>query len=372
MRGAQGDLLRLVATGQAESRAELARLSGLAPSSVSLRVEELLDAALLVEEGAGTSRGGRRPRRLRVSPTAGLLAVADLGAHHARLALLDLSGVPLVVEERPCDIALGPETTLDWMAAAFDDLLRSHAPPGVPLRGVGTSVPGPVDPATGRVVSPSRMPGWNAFPVAEHLGAHYDLPVLVENDANLMAVGEARAWPGCDNLMVLKAGSGIGCGLIVEGRLHRGRGAAGDISHVRVRADSSAVCSCGHPDCLEAYASGAALMGALTDRGFAVHRPADVAALVADAVPEATALVRNAGRLIGEVLTVLVNFINPDAIVVGGSLSGAEPLISAVRAAVYERCLPLATRDLEIAVTRTGPDAALLGAGSLLLDAVLA
>ncbi|GAB2465278.1 ROK family protein [Streptosporangium sandarakinum] len=372
MRGAQGDLLRLVATGQAESRAELARLSGLAPSSVSLRVEELLDAALLVEEGAGTSRGGRRPRRLRVSPTAGLLAVADLGAHHARLALLDLSGVPLVVEERPCDIALGPETTLDWMAAAFDDLLRSHAPPGVPLRGVGTSVPGPVDPATGRVVSPSRMPGWNAFPVAEHLGAHYDLPVLVENDANLMAVGEARAWPGCDNLMVLKAGSGIGCGLIVEGRLHRGRGAAGDISHVRVRADSSAICSCGHPDCLEAYASGAALMGALADRGFAVHRPADVAALVADAVPEATALVRNAGRLIGEVLTVLVNFINPDAIVVGGSLSGAEPLISAVRAAVYERCLPLATRDLEIAVTRTGPDAALLGAGSLLLDAVLA
>ncbi|MFF0308599.1 ROK family protein [Streptosporangium sp. NPDC004379] len=372
VRGAQGDLLRLVATGQAESRAELARLSGLAPSSVSLRVEELLDAALLVEEGAGTSRGGRRPRRLRVSPTAGLLAVADLGTHHARLALLDLSGVPLVVEERPCDIALGPEATLDWMAAAFDDLLRSHAPPGVPLRGVGTGIPGPVDPATGRVVSPSRMPGWNAFPVADHLAARYDLPVLVENDANLMAVGEARAWPGCDNLMVLKAGSGIGCGLIVEGRLHRGRGAAGDISHVRVRADSSAMCSCGHPDCLEAYASGAALMGALADQGFAVHRPADVADLVADGVPEATALVRNAGRLIGEVLTVLVNFINPDAIVVGGSLSGAEPLISAVRAAVYERCLPLATRDLEIAVTRTGPDAALLGAGSLLLDAVLA
>jgi len=88
-------------------------------------------------------------------------------------------------------------------------------------------------------------------------------------------------------------------------------------------------------------------------------------------VPEATALVRNAGRLIGEVLTVLVNFLNPDAIVVGGSLSTAEPLISAIRAAVYERCLPLATRDLEIAVTRGGPDAALLGAGSLLLDAVL-
>ncbi|MFD8557305.1 ROK family protein [Streptosporangium canum] len=371
VRGAQGDLLRLVATGHAESRAELARLSGLAASSVSLRVEELIGTGLLVEEGSGTSRGGRRPRRLRVSPTAGLLAVADLGAHHARLGLLDLSGTPLVVEERPCDIALGPEETLDWMAASFDELLLAHGPPGVPLRGVGTGIPGPVDPASGRVVSPSRMPGWNNFPVAEHLGARYDLPVLVENDANLMAVGEARAWPGCDSLMVLKAGSGIGCGVIVDGRLHRGRGAAGDISHVRVRTDSSVVCSCGHSDCLEAYASGAALMSALTEQGIAVGRPADVVAAVNDGVPEATALVRSAGRLIGEVLTVLVNFLNPDAIVIGGSLSTAEPLISSIRAAVYERCLPLATRDLEIAVTRAGPDATLLGAGSLLLDAVL-
>ncbi len=101
------------------------------------------------------------------------------------------------------------------------------------------------------VVTPSRMPGWNNFPVADHLAARYDLPILVENDANLMAVGEARAWPGSDNLMVLKAGTGIGCGVIVGGRLHRGRGAAGDISHVRVRSDAAVVCACGHTDCLE-------------------------------------------------------------------------------------------------------------------------
>lgn len=369
--GAQGDLLRLVATGQAESRAELARLSGLAASSVSLRVEELIEAKLLVEEGSGTSRGGRRPRRLCLSPTAGLLAVADLGAHHARLALLDLSGAPLVVEERPYEITAGPESTLDWIADTFDELLAAHAPPDVPLRGIGTGIPGPVDPASGRVVGPSRMPGWNNFPVADHLGARYELPVLVENDANLMAVGEARSWPGSDNLMILKTGSGIGCGVIVNGQLHRGRGAAGDISHVRVRTDSSVMCSCGHPDCLEAYASGAALMTALADQGIHVARTADIVGLVSDAVPEATSLVRTAGRRIGEVLTVLVNFFNPDVIAVGGSLSAAEPLISSIRAAVYERCLPLATRDLEIAPARSGPDAALLGAGSLLLDAVL-
>jgi predicted NBD/HSP70 family sugar kinase len=371
VRGAQGGLLRLVAGGQAASRAELARLSGLAASSVSLRVEELIESGLLVEEGAGTSRGGRRPRRLKVSPTAGLLAVADLGAHHARLGLLDLSGTPLVVEERHFDIATGPEVTLEWMAASIDELLATHGPPGVPLRGVATGIPGPVDPGSGRVVSPSRMPGWNNFPVADHLRSHYDLPVLVENDANLLAVGEARAWPGSETLMVLKVGSGIGCGVIVGGALHRGRGAAGDISHVRVTADSSVTCSCGHLDCLEAYASGAALMSVLAEQGIAVPRPTDLVALVDDGIPEATALVRNAGRLIGEVLTVLVNFLNPDAIVIGGSMSRAEPLISAIRAAVYERCLPLATRDLEIAVSRSGPDAALLGAGTMLLDSVL-
>ncbi|MEV5889315.1 ROK family protein [Nonomuraea fuscirosea] len=369
--GPQGDLLRLVATGRAESRAELSRLSGLAASSVSLRVEELIDAGLLAEEGAGTSRGGRRPRRLRLSPGAGVLAVADLGAHHVRLGLLDLSGESLVVEERPCDITEGPRRTLDRIADAFDELLTEHVPPGVPLRGVGTGVPGPVDPATLRVVTPSRMPGWNDFPVAEHLATRYDLPILVENDANLMAAGEARWWPGTENLMVVKAGTGIGCGVIAGGRLHRGRGAAGDISHVRVRSDSSTVCACGHPDCLEAYASGAALMTALAEAGVTVTRPADIVTLVNDAVPEATSLVRNAGRRMGEVLTVLVNFFNPDVVAVGGSLSAAEPLLTSIRAAVWERCLPLATRDLEIAPARAGRDAALQGAGALLLEAAL-
>ncbi|WP_246609796.1 ROK family transcriptional regulator [Nonomuraea rhizosphaerae] len=370
--GAQGDLLRLVATGGAESRADLARLSGLAASSVSLRVEELIAAGLLSEEGSGTSRGGRRPRRLRLSPTAGVLAVADLGANHVRLGVLDLSGAPLVVEERPCAIAKGPEATLDLVTAAFDSLLAAHVPGDVPLRGVGTGVPGPVDPATLRVVTPSRMPGWNNFPVAEHLANRYDLPILVENDANLMAAGEARWWPGSRNLMVLKAGTGIGCGVITDGRLHRGRGAAGDISHVRVLSDSSVLCACGHPDCLEAYASGAALMSALAEAGIVVERPADIVGLVDDAVPSATSLVRGAGRRIGEVLTVLVNFFNPDVIAVGGSLSAAEPLITAIRAAVYERCLPLATRDLEIAPARAGRDGALVGAGALLLESALA
>ncbi|WP_207923683.1 ROK family protein [Actinomadura bangladeshensis] len=362
-------LVRLVATGRAESRAELARLSGLAASSVSLRVEQLIAAGLFAEEGAGASRGGRRPRRLRLAREAGVFLVADLGAHHARLAAADLAGTPLAVSDLACDIAVGPEETLTAVTRSLRGLAREHGLADVPVRGIGIGLPGPVDPATGQVVSPSRMPGWNDFPVRDFVTRHAGVPVLVENDANLMAVGEHRAsWPSLDNLMVIKLGSGIGCGVIVDGRLHRGRGAAGDISHVRILSEATVDCSCGHPDCLEAHASGAALAASLAGHGIAVEHPSEIVDLVADGVPQATSAVRTAGRLIGDVLTGLVNFFNPDALVIGGSLSNAEPLVATIRGVIYERCLPLATRNLEIATSRAGRDASVLGAGQLMLE----
>ncbi len=360
--------MRLVATGQAESRAELARLSGLAASSVSLRVEQLIEAGLFAEEGAGASRGGRRPRRLRLARAAGVYLVADLGAHHARLAVVDLAGTPLALSDLACDIAVGPEETLTAVLAGLRGLARDHGLEDVPVRGVGIGLPGPVDPGTGQVVSPSRMPGWNDFPVRDYVTRAAGVPALVENDANLMAVGEHRgSWPGLDNVMVIKLGSGIGCGVIVDGRLHRGRGAAGDISHVRILSEATVDCSCGHPDCLEAHASGAALAASLAAQGIDADSPSRIVDLVADGVPQATSAVRTAGRLIGDVLTALVNFFNPDALVIGGSLSNAEPLVATIRGVIYERCLPLATRNLEIATSRAGRDASILGAGHLLL-----
>ncbi|WP_067473505.1 ROK family protein [Actinomadura hibisca] len=362
-------LVRLVATGRAESRAELARLSGLAASSVSLRVEQLIEAGLFVEEGAGASRGGRRPRRLRLARTAGVYLAADLGAHHARLAVVDLAGAPLALADLACDIAAGPEETLSAVIDELRALARDRGLSDLPVRGIGVGLPGPVDPATGQVVSPSRMPGWNDFPVRDFTADRAGVPALVENDANLMAVGEHRSfWPGLDNLMVIKLGTGIGCGVIVDGQLHRGRGAAGDISHVRILSEASVDCSCGHPDCLEAHASGAALAASLAGQGIAVEHPSRIVELVTDGVPQATSAVRTAGRLIGDVLTALVNFFNPDALVIGGSLSEAEPLVATVRGAIYERCLPLATRNLEISTSRAGRDASILGAGHLLLD----
>ena len=257
---------------------------------------------------------------------------------------------------------------------AFDDLLAERGPPGVPLRGVGTGIPGPVDPATSRVVTPSRMPGWNDFPVADHLATRYDLPILVENDANLMAVGEARAWPGSANLMVLKAGSGIGCGVIVDGRLHRGRGAAGDISHVRVtvrRGRHLLLRPHRLPGGLRQRRrpDGRARRAGHRRRRPGRHRRPGQRRRARGHRPGA----RRRPPASARCSPALVNFFNPDAIVIGGSLSAAEPLdhLDPRRGL---RALPAAGDPRPGDRPRHGPgrDAALLGAGALLLDAALA
>lgn len=180
-----------------------------------------------------------------------------------------------------------------------------------------------------------------------------------------MAVGEHQsARPELQHLVVVKAGRGIGCGVISAGRPHRGaNGCAGDISHVRVEAAEERPCSCGNIGCLETVASGAAVLRELARRGTPVDGTAELLRLVTDGDPQATTLVRAAGRHIGTVLSVVVNFFNPQAVVLGGALASAEPLVAAVRGVLYERCLPMATAGLEITTTVSGRDAGLLGAG---------
>ncbi|WP_323374012.1 ROK family transcriptional regulator [Plantactinospora alkalitolerans] len=374
VRGANaGEMLRLVATGAAASRADLARLSGLSPSTVSQRVETLIGRGLLREVGAGRSRGGRRPRQLEVPVDTVVIGAVDLGARHARIGTLDLAG--RVVESRSLEVRIedGPESVLGTLLTEVTGLMRGASGPGAVLRGIGVGIPGPVQHSTGRIVSPSRMPGWNGFDVVGFLAGRTDVPVVVDNDANLMALGEHR-WqhPELDHAVYVKAGTGIGAGVISGGRLHRGgQGSAGDISHCRVfTADPAPLCSCGNTGCLEAVASGAALVGALRERGLPVQSLPDVMRLIDDGDRHATALARTAGRSIGEILAVVVNFFNPQAVAIGGLLADCEPLLASVRSVLYERCLPLATQTLLIERLGTGADVGILGAGQLVIDRV--
>ncbi|MEH0931476.1 ROK family transcriptional regulator [Micromonospora sp. CPCC 205558] len=392
LRGGPRELLRWVATGAAVSRADLSRLSGLSPSTVSQRVEALINQGLLEEAGAGRSRGGRRPRQLAVPTGGAVVGAIDLGAHHARVGTLDLSGRVVRGRTLPVRIEDGPEQVLGALlaevaalAAASDEPPAAGLTPSATastaadgaagvLRGIGIGIPGPVQHATGRIVSPSRMPGWNGFDVAAFCAGRVDVPIIVDNDANLMALGAHRtAHSELDHAVYIKAGTGIGSGVISSGRLHRGaQGSAGDISHCRVVADPAPLCSCGNAGCLEAVASGAALVTALRDQGVPVSDLTGVIRLIDDGDRHATALARQAGRAIGEILAVVVNFFNPQVVAIGGRLADCEPLLASMRATLYERCLPLATQTLLIERVAASQDIGITGAAHLVIDHVVA
>jgi len=352
--GSPGHLLSLVASGVATSRSELVRSTGLAASTVSSRIEALIDSGWVVEGGLELPRGGRRARSLSINSAAGYLLIADIGATHARVLATDLAGATLAEIERPVDLAQGPDQVADRIFAIGQELAADPAAAGRELRGAAVAIPGPVDHRTHRVVSPSRMPGWHDSPFGEVLSRRLSVPTVIENDANLMALGLLAGAPEpLNNLVVVKIGGGIGCGVITGGRLYRGAsGVAGDISHNRVADAADRPCSCGNTGCLETIASGAALVKDLAATGAPVSSVAQILSLVQHNDAAATTAIRTAGRQIGEVLATMINFVNPEALFLAGHLSVAEPLVAAVRSVVYERCLPIATRSLTISAVQ--------------------
>jgi glucokinase-like ROK family protein len=256
--------------------------------------------------------------------------------------------------------------------------------------GIGLGVPGPVEFATGRPVSPPIMPGWDGYRIRERFAARFGAAVWVDNDVNVLALGEWRAGiaQGHDNVIVVKIGTGIGAGIISDGRLHRGaQGSAGDIGHIGVVNDRAIVCRCGNTGCLEALAGGyalalqgeaAALSGrsrrlaaALDERGSVTAE--DVARAAAFGDPVAVTLLAEAGRLVGQVLASAVNLINPSLIVIGGGVAqSGDQLLASIRQTVYERSLPLATRSLVIQRSSLGMLGGVMGASAMVVDQLFA
>jgi len=368
-----GDFLRIIADTGPVSRTTLAQISGLAPSTVSVRVEELILGGLLTESTDGQSSGGRRPRLLQLRADGGVVLAADLGTTHARFAVADMLGRLITVVEEPIELSKGPAAILPFVADRLEALAAPTIDRSRVVRALGIGLPGPVDHINGRVTTPSRMPGWHQSEVATTLSERLSVPVVVDNDANLMAVGEyVSRGSTVQHLVAVKLGTGIGCGVITGGQVHHGvSGVAGDIGHVRVPNAEPLRCACGNSGCLEMFASGAGLAMALRREGRHVANSADIVQLVRDADPVANTLVRTAGRHLGEVLAVVVNFFNPEMLVIGGTLANAEPLIAAVRGAIYERCLPLASECIEISTSIAGVDAGVIGATTVALREAL-
>jgi predicted NBD/HSP70 family sugar kinase len=356
-------IVNMVRTGDASTRPEIGRVTGLGRGVVTQRVDQAIEMGYLADGEFGPSSGGRAPRTLRFRGEAGRIIVCALGALHIHVGVALLDGDVIDQAHSRWDIARGPAETLDKALSMIDEVLERT--PDVPVWGIGVGVPGPVDFDSGRPVAPPIMPGWNGFDVRRRFEQRYDAPVWVDNDVNLLTFGErARRDDYRLDLIYCKIGSGIGAGLLSHGRIHRGvNGAAGDIGHVRVR-DSDAVCRCGKVGCLEAVAGGWALIrdalaeidaGATGALATAVAdgeelTPERISIAAEDGDALAIRLVQRSARVVGESIAALVNMFNPSVIVIGGAVAGAgELLLAEVRQRVYELSLPLATRDLTIA-----------------------
>jgi predicted NBD/HSP70 family sugar kinase len=368
------DMLQLIRESGALSRTDLVRMSGLAASSVSQRVDELLSAGLIEDAGDGASNGGRRPRLLRIRSGGGVVLAADLGTRHARLAVVDLSGSVVAGAELPVRFSDGPDAVLTAVADLLTKLANANGGASK-VRGIGMALPGPVESASGQVASPSLMPGWHGMRVGDWLSDRFAVPAAVDNDANMLALGEYRtrwAQDGVRHLVAVKVGKGIGCGIVADGSVYYGaNGATGEISHVRVGsvdATRARLCGCGRMGCLETLASGAALLEELAAAGKPLTSTADLIEQVHHGDPAANLVVRTAGGYLGEVLAVVVNFFNPQVLVLGGTLAAADPLVASLRAAIYERCLPMASEAVTITTASAGRDAGLIGAAGLILD----
>ena len=368
-------LLRMLRDGVPRTRSEIADATGLARSTVAQRVDALLSSELVGPAGEARSTGGRPPARFAFNPSARIVLAVDIGATHVHVAVTDLGATVLVDEREDLEISRGPEAVLARVVDHGRRLIAETGRRPDELAGIGVGLPGPVEHATGRPISPPIMPGWDGFDVARYLESEFGRVTVVDNDVNIMALGEHfSVYPDVDNLVFVKVATGIGSGIIIDGALRRGtQGAAGDLGHLNVPHDEVAVCHCGNTGCLEAVASGDAVAARLRAIGIEAHGSGDVVRLARAGSVETITMVREAGRTIGEVLASVVSLLNPSVIVLGGPLAEAgEGLLAGVREVVYRRSLPLATQHLRIVRSQVSERAGVVGAAVEVIDHVLA
>ncbi|MFD8915588.1 ROK family protein [Streptomyces sp. NPDC059575] len=372
-----GDLLELVRSGRAVTRGALQQLTGLSRATVGQRLDRLFRAGWL-REGAGgpvdSPLGGRPAVTLEFDGSHAVVLAADLDTRHARAAVLTLTGEILAEHSGTLVVEDGPEAVLAELGRWFARLLNQAGHRPEEVCGIGLGVPGPVDSETGRVIQPPMMTGWDGYDIrgrlsrafTEHTGAPA-VPVLVDNDANLMAYGEQRTGhPDCAAFVLVKVSTGIGAGVVVDGALYRGiDGGAGDIGHIRVGTD--ALCRCGSYGCLAAVASGGAVARRLAEAGVPAESGSDVRELLAAGDPQAAALAREAGRQVGDVLATVVTLLNPGVLMIAGDLAGT-PFVTGVRELLYQRALPRSTAHLDVVTARLGERAGVIGAGALVVE----
>jgi glucokinase-like ROK family protein len=369
------------------SKAQLADRLQVSRTTIAQEVTRLAELGLAQEAGPAASRGGRRSTLVDLAEATRFVGIS-IGATGMSVGVTDGRLAVLATRHRACDIRQGPEVVL---ATALEEVRNVLEEAGVerPI-GAGVGVPGPVDFHRGVSVSPPIMPGWDGYPVRDAVSRELGCPVVLDNDVNVLAVGEQHAGVArrVEDFLYVKIGTGIGCGIVIDGELYRGvDGCAGDIGHIQVE-DFGPVCACGNTGCLEAFSGGAALardataaaragrspvLAALLEEKGAELTAADVGQAVARGDAQAVQLIRDSGRRVGQVLAGLVSFFNPGLIVIGGRVTGlGHALLAEIRGVTYRRSLPLATGSLPIVLSELGDEGGVIGAARLISESVYA
>ncbi|PRC44322.1 sugar kinase, partial [Mycobacterium sp. ITM-2017-0098] len=350
-------------------------LTGLSRTAVNARVRELTSRGLVIEDEHAPSTGGRPATLLRINADAGVVLTAAVGGSRTRLGVCNLAGDALAAADIDQEPGLGPGDLMPDVVKRLDLLLAESGHRSSQIFGVGLSLPGTVDQARGSSVDTPVLSGWDGAPLIPYFRDLSDGPVVLGNDANVIALAEWRvgAGRGFDDLLVIKASTGLGAGIISGGALQRGATrAAGEFGHNKTPAADERACRCGGIGCLETIAGGWALVRVLREEGRSVQNLRDVVELAHSGDALARRLIRESGRHVGEVLAAAVNLLNPAALVVAGDVAGAYDIfVAGLRETLYGNATALATRGLEILPAHFGDRGGVIGSAMMVLDNVL-
>ncbi|KQU61292.1 ROK family transcriptional regulator [Rhodococcus sp. Leaf278] len=369
-----GEIFALVRDGEADTRAELGRITGLSRSAVASRVAALAGLGLIIETEDTQSTGGRPPARLSFDVDAGVVLAAAIGRSRSQLGVFTLGGEFLAGDTVDQEIGIGPNELMPQITKRLQALLDESHRTEHRILGVGLSIPGTADTARGCSLDSPIMHGWDGVPLAPYFADTTSAPVFLDNDANAMVLAERRDnRDRFQNALLVKASTGLGAGIVAGGALQRGSlGAAGEFGHTKTAAAAGVACRCGDSGCLEAIAGGWALVRALNEQGREVGHIRGVVDLAVSGDPEARRLIRDSGRHIGETLAGAVNLLNPEVLIVGGDMANAYDIfVAGLRETVYGNATALATKALTIQATTHGDLSGVIGSAALVLDQVL-
>ena len=359
-------VLDLIRSGEATTRNDLLERLGWSRITLARRLEELLNASIIMSVGQLDSRGGRPPETFAVKPDSGVLLALDIGGSHSMVAITDLVSNILSVDQADIGPSQGPAEIFEWAGQVFDHMLDRLGKTRVDVLGIGVGVPGPVDVTTGRLASPQVDAQWDGIAARDYFASRYGHAVLaVDRDVNVMTLAEARRGTvKYRDIVGIKAGIGIGLGFVLDGAVYRGaRGGAGDLSRPRIGG--------GRLQRLETVASGAVMRAELVARGYKVRTGADIVELADRGDHRTLSLLEETGTILGQTLADIVGLINPEAVIVGGSLAAAgDAFLTPIRDAIYAGAREFATQDLVVERSGLGAVAGLTGA-SLLAQAAL-